>query len=94
MRFLLLGVLARLAAVKAGGPTLTGVARGSDSVMHTSIDGHKTCSAFDGCRGGDCAIKMVSGELASAGAGGTGRTPPCRSATTRARRRPTRRSAS
>ena len=47
MRLLLLGVLAGLAATeKAGGPTLVaGVARGSDSIMHTSFDGHSTEAA-------------------------------------------------
>ena len=46
-RRLLLGVLAGLASA-AGGPLVVGVARGSDSVMHTSIglDGHSTEAAL------------------------------------------------
>ena len=122
MRLLLLGVLAGLAAAESGRILIEGHALGSDSVVHSSIDGRsteaarlappgfetaggtsqpacgasrnmlgvptdvqrkidnrgslggprKTCSAFDGCRGGgDYAEKMVSVELAGAGAAGS-----------------------
>ena len=69
MRLLLLAGL----AVAESGPTLIpGDALGSDSAMHASIDHDwKTCSAFHGCRGGDRSEKMVSVELAGAGAAGS-----------------------
>ncbi|EOD34687.1 hypothetical protein EMIHUDRAFT_122743, partial [Emiliania huxleyi CCMP1516] len=115
-------LLAGLAAAESGRILIEGHALGSDSIVHSSIDGRsteaarlappgfetaggtsqpacgasrnilgvptdvqrkidnrgslggprKTCSAFDGCRGGgDYAEKMVSVELAGAGAAGS-----------------------
>ncbi|EOD41030.1 hypothetical protein EMIHUDRAFT_108214 [Emiliania huxleyi CCMP1516] len=72
MRLLLLGLLAGLAVAESGPTLIPGDALGSDSAMHASIDHDwKTCSAFHGCRGGDRSEKMVSVELAGAGAAGS-----------------------